>query len=264
MSSRLRNIAKETVEIADRGWYLDSRGAEVRIDVGPAVAGTRLYLPDDALRDGSAAAVPAAGGRIEVTGESTLEAARRLGGDVAALVFASARRPGGGFLTGAQAQEESVARGSAIYPCLRAAGEFYAHHRAQTALTYTDRVIYSPGVPVFRDDRGRLLTQAYPVTFLTSAAPNLAMIRRNDPSLAGEVPAILRRRAARILAVAAAHGHRRLVLGAWGCGVFGNDPATVAGAFAAALARQPMDEVVFAVLGPNRDEFAAAFAGAGT
>src|SRR5690349_4762790 len=130
MSSRLRSIAKETVEIADRGWYLDPGGAEVRIDVGPAVAGTRLYLPDDALPDGSATAVPSAGGRIEVTGESTLEAARRLGGDVAALVFASARRPGGGFLTGAQAQEESVARSSALYPCLRAAGEFHAHHRA--------------------------------------------------------------------------------------------------------------------------------------
>jgi uncharacterized protein (TIGR02452 family) len=261
MRARLRDMAKETLEITDRGRYHDPRGAEVRIDVGSAVAGTRLYLPDAALPEAPAAAA-SPGGRIEVTEESTLAAARRLGGDVAALVFASARRPGGGFLTGAQAQEESIARSSALYPCLRAADEFYAYHLAQTELTYSDRVVYSPGVPVFRDDRGRLLTQPYQVTFLTSAAPNLAMIRRNEPRLAGEVPEILRRRAARILAVAAAHGHRRLVLGAWGCGVFGNDPATVAEAFAAALARHPMDEVVFAVLGPNRPEFEAAFAGA--
>lgn len=259
MSRRLRAIARETVEIAERGWYHDPRGAEVRLDVGPAVAGTRLHLPNEELSAGVAA--PAT--RIEVTGESTLAAARRLGGDVAALVFASARNAGGGFLNGAQAQEESIARSSALYPCLRAAGDFYAFHRAHAELTYSDRVIYSPAVPVFRDDKGTLLTEPYPVGFLTAAAPNLSAIRGNQPDLIAEVPAVLRRRAARVLAVAAAHGHRRLVLGAWGCGVFGNDPATVAEAFAAALRSHPMEYVVFAVLGPNRDAFAAAFTAAG-
>ncbi|MEU7909188.1 TIGR02452 family protein [Actinoplanes sp. NPDC049118] len=258
MRSRLRVIAQETVAIVERGWYHGPQGGEVRVDIGHAVAGTRLYLPGHDLPE-SGEGGP--GVRIEVTGESTLAAARRLGGDVAALNFASARSPGGGFLNGAQAQEESLARSSGLYPCLRAADDFYVHHRAQTELTYTDRVIYSPRVPVFRDDEGALLTEAYPVTFLTSAAPNLREIRRSQPHLAAEVPAILRRRAARVLAVAAAHGHRRLVLGAWGCGVFANDPATVAEAFAAALARQPMDEVVFAILGPNRAEFAAVLAG---
>jgi uncharacterized protein (TIGR02452 family) len=256
MSARLRALGREAVEIAERGRYVDARGAEVRIDVGPAVAGTRLYLPTDELPTSA----PGPAGLIEVTGESTLAAARRLGGDVAALVFASARNAGGGFLNGAQAQEESIARSSALYPCLRAAGEFYAYHRSHAELTYSDRVIYSPGVPVFRDDRGELLTEAYRVSFLTSAAPNLSAIRSNQPELAAEVPAVLRRRAARVLAVAAAHGHRRLVLGAWGCGVFGNDPATVAEAFAEALREQPMEHVVFAVLGPNRAGFAAVFA----
>ena len=255
MSARLRAIARETVRIAERGWYHDPQGVQVRVDIGPAVAGTRLYRPTDEVP--TAAPGPAA--RIEVTGESTLAAARRLGGDVAALVFASARNAGGGFLNGAQAQEESIARSSALYPCLRAAGEFYAYHRAHSELTYSDRVIYSPGVPVFRDDKAAFLTEPYPVTFLTVAAPNLSAIRSNQPELTAEVPAVLRRRAARTLAVAAAHGHRRLVLGAWGCGVFGNDPTTVAEAFAAVLPQFPLEHVVFAILGPNRDEFAAVF-----
>ena len=284
MSARLRAVARDTVAITERGGYRDARGAEIRLDVAPAVTGTTLYLPDDPLPEVPSVAPPAAGApgpatatatgasgggptAIEVTGESTLAAARRLvaegqnDGDVAALVFASARNAGGGFLNGAQAQEESIARSSALYPCLRAAGEFYAHHRARTELTYSDRVIYSPRVPVFRDDKGDLLARPYPVTFLTAAAPNLAAIRQNQPEAAAEVPAILRRRAARILAVAAAHGHRRLVLGAWGCGVFGNDPAVVAGAFAEALRDIPFDQVVFAVLGPNRAAFTAAFPG---
>ncbi|MBM2620085.1 TIGR02452 family protein [Actinoplanes sp. LDG1-06] len=257
MSSRLRAIARETVAIAERGGY---PGADIAQQVGRAVEGTRLYLPDDALDEPPASSTAA----VTVTGETTLEAARRLGGDVACLVFASARNPGGGFLNGAQAQEESLARASALYPCLRAAGDFYAHHRAHAELTYTDRVIYSPDVPVFRDDKGALLADPYPVTFLTAAAPNRSAIARNQPGLLPTVPTVLERRATRVLRVAAAHGHRRLVLGAWGCGVFGNDPAVVAGAFATALRASPwFDEVVFAVLdkardSPTRSAFAAA------
>ncbi|GLY93114.1 TIGR02452 family protein [Actinoplanes sp. NBRC 103695] len=255
----MRAIARETVEIAERGSYGD---ISLRDEVARAVAGTRLHLPDDPV------AAPAPGGpaTITVTGETSLAATRRLGGDVACLNFASARSAGGGFLNGAQAQEESLARSSALYPCLRAAGDFYAYHRSHPELTYTDRVIYSPAVPVFRDDKGTLLPEPYPVSFLTAAAPNRAAIVTNQPDLLPEVPAVLRRRAARVLAVAAAHGHRRLVLGAWGCGVFGNDPPTVASAFADALRESPwFDEIVFAVLdrapaAPIRSAFAEAFA----
>src|SRR5512138_2815564 len=130
-SSRLRAIGQETVAIVERGGYRD---VDIGEQVDRAVAGTRLYLPDEPLPPGRPGAMA-----VEVTGESTLAAARRLGRDVAALVFASARKPGGGFLNGAQAQEESIARSSALYPSLRAAGEFYAYHRAHPELTYSDR-----------------------------------------------------------------------------------------------------------------------------
>jgi uncharacterized protein (TIGR02452 family) len=118
---------------------------------------------------------------------------------------------------------------------------------------------------VFRDDSGALLEPPYPLSFLTAAAPNAAAIRADTPELIGAVPAAVRSRAARVLDVAAAHGHRRLILGAWGCGVFGNDPALVADAFAGALAGRPyFDEVAFAVLDrqpgtPTHAAFAARF-----
>jgi uncharacterized protein (TIGR02452 family) len=234
-------MGQETVAIVERGGYRDVVIAE---QVARAVAGTRLHQPEEPLTPGRPGTMA-----VEVTNESTLAAARRLGGDVAALVFASARKPGGGFLNGAQAQEESIARSSALYSSLRAAGEFYDYHRSHPELTYSDRVIYSPRVPVFRDDRGELIGEPYLVSFLTAAAPNRAAMAGNQPERLGEVPAVLARRARRILAVAAAHGHRRLVLGAWGCGVFGNDPAAVAGIFAGALADCPwFDRVTFAVL----------------
>ncbi len=235
------------MRIIESGRYQVPGAGEVVLasDIAAAVAGTRLYLPDDAV----AAAVPVPGMPvIEVTGETTLAAASRLGGDVACLVFASARKPGGGFLSGAQAQEESLSRSSALHACLCAVPEFYAFHRQQPDLRYSDRVNYSPSVPVFRDDNGMLLPHPVTVSFLTAAAPNLVAITASQPENAVTVPAVLRARIARVLQIAAAHRHRQLVLGAWGCGVFGNDPAVVAGAFAHALSQARwFDQIVFAI-----------------
>ncbi|MDR7276156.1 TIGR02452 family protein [Catenuloplanes atrovinosus] len=262
MSTRLRAIATETLAVLDAGAYTAPSGAVVPLAplVSAAVAGTVLHLP------GSPLPAPSGDGRpaiVEVTGESTLSAARRLArdGPVAALVFASAKNPGGGFRTGAQAQEESVARASALFPCLTAVPEFYEFHRAQGDLLYSDRVIYSPGVPVFRDDKGRFLEESHAVSMLTAAAPNRGAIARDQPASADRIDAVLAARARRVLDVAATHGERRLVLGAWGCGVFRNTPAVVADAFATALDAMPghFDHVVFAVLDRDPAPIRAAF-----
>ncbi|GAA3367746.1 TIGR02452 family protein [Streptomyces sannanensis] len=237
MSRRLRNIAQQTMEIVRAGGYETPAGHEVSIaaSVAAAEAGTRLYGPDP---------VPVTPDRdfttvIEVTAESSLEAARRLVSaapdPVAVLGFASARNPGGGFLNGAQAQEEALCRSSALYACLLRVPEFYDHHRVERDVFYSDRVIHSPGVPVFRDDRGTLLEEPYRAGFLTAPAPNAGVILRTTPELAGRIPAALADRAERVLETAAVCGYRRLVLGAWGCGVFRNDPAQVANAFQALL-----------------------------
>lgn len=251
VSARLRELARDTLAILDAGGYRAPQGGRVDLTdrIRAAVDGTRLYLPDDPVPTPPTGSRPPA---IEVTRESTLAATRRLAvdGDVAALNFASAKNPGGGFRTGARAQEESLARASALFPCLAAVPEYYEFHRAQRDLLYSDRVIYSPRVPVFRDDDGRLLDEPYEVSILTAAAPNRGAVLRNQPDSADRIPAVLTARAWRVLEVAAAHGQRRLVLGAWGCGVFRNDPNVVAASFAEALARAAgwFDQVVFAVL----------------
>lgn len=239
MSVSLRRIALETVTIVDAGRYSHPRGGVVELEgLAQAVAGTRLYLPSDELELGGE---PNQRPVIEVTTESTLQAAARMGEAAATLVFASAKSPGGGFLGGARAQEESIARSSALYRCQLTVPEFYAHHRDAF---YSDRVIYSPGVPVFRDDDGALLAKPYRTSMLSAAAPNL----RNHPQRVADVAELLRRRALRVLEVAAAHGHRSLVLGAWGCGAFRNDPATVARALSEALTvMNRFDHVVFAI-----------------
>lgn len=272
MSARLRGTARENEAIVAAGGYRLPDGHEVRIAeaVAASADATRGHGPDPLD------VVPGTDRRtsFEVTGESSTEAARRLTsaapGPVAVLNFASARNPGGGYLNGAQAQEEALCRASALYTTLLRVPGHYAHHREDRSPFYSDRVIHSPAVPVFRDDRGGLLREPFAVGFLTSPAPNAGVIARRSPDEAHRIPAVLARRAERVLEVAVAGGYRRLVLGAWGCGVFRNDPARVAGAFRGLLAPGArfgghFDEIVFAVLdrtggGTTLGAFRTAFA----
>ncbi|MER6782651.1 MULTISPECIES: TIGR02452 family protein [unclassified Streptomyces] len=279
MSSRLREIARENATIVAAGGYRTRSGRHVSLAAALAEsrAGTRIYGPNQVIPD-EHRPVERCETAVEVTGESSTVAARRLAGagpgpvcgaSVAVLNFASARNPGGGYVRGAKAQEEALCRASALYETLLEASEYYEVHRAGRSTFYTDRVIHSPGVPVFRDDRGELLDTPFRAGFLTSPAPNAGTIRRQEPERVAEIPAALARRAERVLETAALHGYPRLVLGAWGCGVFRNDPAEVAEAFRALLAGRfagVFEQVVFGVLdrdpGP-REAFERTFAGFG-
>ncbi|TDD37001.1 TIGR02452 family protein [Actinomadura sp. KC06] len=252
-----RETAQETVRILERGDYVAPSGRTVSIGDGlaRAVQATVLYRPDelDELLRHLPATEPGTETRIEVTDETTLAAASRLCGPGTvpfALNFASAKNPGGGFLNGAHAQEEGLARSSGLYASLRSAREFYDFHRAQGDLLYSDHMIYSPDVPVFRNDAGTLLDEPYEVAFLTSPAPNRGAI--HDAAKADRIRDALHLRARKLLAVALTNGHRRLVLGAWGCGVFRNDPQEVAEVFAELLRpgqefADRFEHVVFAV-----------------
>ena len=109
--------------------------------------------------------------------------------------------------------------------------DFYERHRASPSLLYSDAMICSPGCPIFRDDDGKLLEAPHLVTFITSPAPNAGAAADNRPEELPLIPEVFRRRSEYVLALAASQGYRRLVLGAWGCGVFRNDPVVVAAAF---------------------------------
>jgi uncharacterized protein (TIGR02452 family) len=272
MSSRLRDIADVNARIVAAGEYTADDGSLVVVGpaVDAAVAGTVSHPPDGPVE------YTAAGHRtrFEVTAEGSLQGAGRLhreGGErIAVLNFASARNPGGGYLGGARAQEEDLCRNSLLFPCLLQAPDYYAAHRASPDLLYSHRVIWSPDVPVHRGDDGRLLAAPYPVSFLTSPAPNAGAALRRDPDARSRIRHALHRRAERVLAVAAHHGARQLVLGAWGCGVFRNDPRDVAGAFHAHLTdggafAGAFERVLFAVWdrspdSANRAAFAERFA----
>lgn len=257
----LEAVARDTMKIVEAGGFRASDGSWVSLGpaIARAVAGTRPYASDelDALLDDGS---PAPGGhrtQIEVTGETTQEAAHRLAadGELALLNFASATRAAGGFLQGAKAQEEDLARCSALYECLRTQTDFYALHRVRDSPLYSDAMIYSPEVPFFRLRSESRLDRAYEASVITAAAPNATKARRAGLVTPAELEAIFRRRTGKLLALAEARGQRTLVLGAWGCGVFGNDPVMAADSFASWLEAPRFAEsfgrVVFAVFDPR-------------
>jgi len=202
---------------------------------------------------------------VQVTNETTLEASLRLierGLQPLALNFANGTQPGGGFLGGARAQEEVLCRSSALYQTL-VDDPMYEEHRKRQLPDYTDWAIYSPDVPVFRMDNGTELQHPWLLSFITCAAPYAPVIGQPQ---AGD---LLQKRIHRVLAIARSYRHAALVLGAWGCGAFANDPHRTAMDFRRALENDysgAFSDIVFAItdwsperkfLGPFRDVFAA-------
>jgi uncharacterized protein (TIGR02452 family) len=256
-----QQLAHDTLAALAQGYYDGPTGpVNVAEAQQAAVAGSRLYRPADApnlLRELTWPAGPLA--EVCVYNATTLAAAAQLAaefGRVGVLNFASARNPGGGFLGGSQAQEESLARSSGLYPCLAQFTELYKFNSlpASTAL-YSDHLIYSPGVPVLRADDGHWLRQPLLLDVITAPAVNAGALARNAPDLLLQLVPTMRQRLRLVLATAARHGVEALVLGAWGCGVFANDPAQIAQLFAEALAepaiRGRFRRIDFAVFDPK-------------
>jgi len=265
-------VALETVEIM-RAFGYDSPG-QGRIDLRRKLLDA-IDMSEFYPATGWSASTDLGGKRYtgitEVWCSTTLSAARALSNGPEAftpgvLNFASARNPGGGFSTGAEAQEESIARSSGLYPCLtKYFNEFFQPHRNAASGSYTHAVIYSPAVPVFRDDQGQLLDVPYNADFLTAAAPNLGVMAKSKGRDQAEKVAEdeLRERSRRVLQIFAERGAIDLVLGAWGCGVFRNNPTVVAGIFRNHLEtdfRGRFRRIIFAVLDPKMaQEFAHVF-----
>jgi uncharacterized protein (TIGR02452 family) len=252
-------LGKQTVEIVDRRTYASPNGSTINLtqSVDDCLASTRYFSAEDLYRlqlDLLASPSVAFPTIFEVVNETTLAGISRLQefGPVAALNFASAKNPGGGFLNGSQAQEESLARSSALYASLQRAWIFYKLHRESPSLLYSDAMILSPACPIIRDDDGTLLDVPQLATLITSAAPNAGAAADNRPQELKLIPEVFQRRAEYVLALAASQGHKNLVLGAWGCGVFRNDPHLVAKTFANHLCRGRwagrFERVVFSVL----------------
>ena len=206
--------------------------------------------------------------KITVTNERSFEAAERLlregGGRVAVLNFANSFTPGGGVYGGSGAQEESLCRCSNLYPIIeqeRFYEAYYDKNRSGGDFRGSDAVIYAKDVTVFKSDTDypELLSEQdwYKVDVITCAAPNLAgksSFVDRETGYAYRLDSdwqtrVHWHRADHILRAALANGARKIVLGAFGCGAFKNDPKSAARGIARAIHYLPdqFEEIVFAI-----------------
>lgn len=250
-------IAQETITILETGEYIVDGLNRVNFqeNLKRSVENTQLLTPQELASLSKEVAFKCNGmSKYYVENTSSLAASRALvesGNKVLCLNFASAKNPGGGFLGGSQAQEESLARASGIYASLIGKGErYYSANRELGSCLYTSHMIYTPQAPVFRDDNDELLREIWSCSFLTAPAVNYGALKEHERSHAKSV---MQERIDFVLAFAISRGYSHLVLGAWGCGVFRNDPDMIADLFGGALLKSgkyenAFSQFVFAVL----------------
>lgn len=167
-----------------------------------------------------------------------------------ALNFANALVPGGAYLMGGNAQEESLCRASMLYYAIENVNEFYRANRRHLTPDYTDGQIYSKNVPIIRNDDGEILQSPVLCDFITCPAVNryeaaVCLMSRDKTN------AIMNRRIEKIVSLAMSKSPRLIILGAFGCGAFGNKREDIFPMFEAAVNEFTDDsaEVIFAVKG---------------
>ena len=206
--------------------------------------------------------------KISVSRHRSYEAAMLLHKDhpeakIAVMNFANAITPGGGVKKGSGAQEESLCRCSTLYPLLyrNTLRPFYDHHKQLNTAKASDSLIYTEGVVICKtdDDRPKRMPREEWVTVdvITIAAPDLRTKSNPHATLIGngtymndaELFGYHVKRAIHMLTVAAAKGADILVLGAFGCGAFENNPDVVARAYKVALQEFPkvFKQIEFAI-----------------
>ena len=228
----LKALARETVEISRAGRYQ----AEGQTVTFAAARPTQLWTGEelDKLVKGTRLPQNGPAAALEVRGEGTVDAVFRLSGEetlcpkLGVLNFASAKNPGGGFLNGSVAQEECLAFCSSLYHT-QTTGQgprYYEINRANRDPVYTDTMLIGD-VTFFRTADYALTAGAVTCPVITAPAVNMGIVIRNGDSV-DRAREVMKGRMGKILALFAKWGCTRLVLGAYGCGVFRNDPEDVA------------------------------------
>jgi uncharacterized protein (TIGR02452 family) len=278
-SASRRRIADETLAAIERGEIqLQGSTYQLREVISHSIDNTIFFPPESTLANwstGTPASRSPMPGQLELCEGSTLQRTRALLHElntsaatnpdsparVGVLNFASATKPGGGFLSGAQAQEESLARASTLYASLVTpmAAQFHQlHKKDRRGGFYSHAMIFSPSVLVLRDDAGAWVPP-YQIEVVTSAAVNAGLVRRNagdslGPDTAARIEEAMRERMARVLFLFEQRGIRNIVLGSFGTGVFRNDVGMVADIWFDLLAEDgarfahSFDRVVFGII----------------
>lgn len=240
---------------------MSRENALLSLSVQNSIAGQRIITEDEPFRCASATHGTKEG-QVIVSRKRTFEAADAYKGKrIAVLNFGSAVQPGGNGHKKTLTQEECLCRESTLYSCInniKCKHDFYDPH-TELDNWYNADMIYTPAVtvfktcakvPVLRQEKDWFITDV-----ITMAAPNLEGLTKDGRnSYDNELMDVFEFRFTRIMRAAAERNVDVLILGAFGCGAFGNDPIIVAMGAGRALEkyRHEFDTVEFAVYETGR------------
>lgn len=247
-------IAKQTIRFTKEGKYT-LNGRDISL---PSIDYTAVNVisPEDGKRllemDFSGFQQAEEKCRFTITNEDSFQAGRRYVNPLV-MNFANAHNPGGGFMMGANAQEEALCRCSTLYASIKSekAAKMYRYNNTHLGRVESDYMLISPNVVVFRNERYELLEEPVVMGVVTIPAPN----RYGAALLASEkmVEETMVRRIRIMCRAAIENGYKVMVLGAWGCGAFGNKPENVSEYFKRVLVDEGLDryfdEICFAIYG---------------
>ena len=236
------------MEIVNQGHYVTENGTDYIFPVdSDMMRNTVFYVQEIHLSETPQSDTPTV---VEVQNIDCLYAGAQLkeqGYNPAVLNMASRRNPGGGVVTGAGAQEETLFRRTNLFrslyqfaPYAERYGIKQSHY--QYPLDRNFGGVYTPDAIYFRDSEQKgyaLLDNPVSLSFISVAGMNRPDLTADGIIAAHHVEPI-KNKIRTIFRIGLAHGHDSLVLGALGCGAFRNPPRHVARLF-----HEVMDELEF-------------------
>ena len=215
--------------------------------IGTSILATKIYDTDDFENIEFEEDMGEVNTEIIVENIDSVGAVMKYGNPSSAVLnFSSYKNPGGMFINGSKAQEECLCHESFLYNVLKEFQlEFYDwNNRHKNKALYLNRGLFSKGVWFFRGD------SHVECSVITCAAPNKSAAQKYQNVSDKENTEVLRSRIKFVLDIAKYNDVDTLILGAYGCGVFGQNPTEVAEIFKECLNTTRKDcfnKVVFAI-----------------
>ena len=186
---------------------------------------------------------------VEIANENVINTMEKYS-KAAVLVFCSAKNPGGGVTNGSIAQEEEISLHSSWYFQVKDVNGFYL--KTKDSAVNTDKILYIESGYLLKNEYGDDI-EPINISFIGATAVNLnGMINQQTIINEQKIEQIMSHRIENILKIAQLHQKQNLILGAFGCGVFGLKPQIIAKLFKTKINEGWYHgNVIFSILDPQ-------------
>jgi uncharacterized protein (TIGR02452 family) len=256
-------IALNTLKILQDEGIKDKNGNILQDSLKKSISNTKIYPPNYQY---NITKTRLKHGEIILTRESIVQMAYRIcalenKSKVAILNFASGLKPGGGFLKGSGAQEETICRASGFFPIIFYQDELFNYHH-QVENYFSDALLFAPEVPfIFKSEIERA-DPFFICSIISSAAVCYKKLDQNNETKK-KAKEIMKERIRKIIYLAIEQDIEILALGAFGCGNYLNDAQDITTNFKELLIAENLndyfEQIIFPIFPHKNHDFIGYF-----